>query len=64
MTAVIQGAALNHRRKKTGREGRREDVKNVSKKSSMSTVCDGEEISSEKWCSMSEEGRGEDKESK
>lgn len=32
--------------------------------SSMSAVHNGEEISSEKWCSMSEEGREEDKESK
>lgn len=30
----------------------------------MSTVRDGEEISSEKWCRMSEEGREKDKESK
>lgn len=30
----------------------------------MSTIRDGEEISSEKWCSMSEEGREKDKESK
>lgn len=30
----------------------------------MSTVRNEVEISGEKWCSMSEEGRGKDKESK
>lgn len=30
----------------------------------MSTICNGEEISNEKWCSMSEEGKKKDKESK
>lgn len=65
MTAVIRGEALNRRRKKAGRGGEREDVgKRKRGSSSMSTAHNGEEISNEKRCGMSEEGREEDKESK
>lgn len=62
MTAVIQGAGWNWRRKKTGREGERE---NVRKQERGKAACQhGEEISRERWCSMSEERREEDKQSK
>lgn len=65
MTAVIQGAASDQRRKKTRRGGERENVrKREQGRISTSTIRNGEEISSEKRCSMSEEGREEDKESK